>query len=82
MQKGVKKIRSRQIRAFKKIQRTKMIKEKIRKMQRIIRMTNPNKKIIKTIRTIQNKSRERIIKNRHPQKRTKKIKVLIIKVHN
>jgi hypothetical protein len=82
MQKGVKKMQSRRIRAFKKIQRTKMIKEKIRKMQRIIRMTNPNKKTIKTIRTIRNKSREKIIKNRHPQKRTKKIKVLIIKVHN
>ena len=75
-------MQSRRIRVFKKIQRIKTIKEKIRKMQRIIRMINQNKKTIKIIRTIRNKSRERIIKNRLPRKRTKKIKVLIIKVHN
>jgi hypothetical protein len=81
MQKEVKKIQNKVIKAYRKIQKIKMIKEKIRKMQKIIRMINQNKKITKIIRIIRNKSKERIIKNKVlPQKRTRKTKVLTIKV--
>lgn len=59
-----------------------MTKERIRKMQRIIRMINQNKRITKILKIIRNKNKERTIKNRvlH-QKRMKRTKVLITKVH-
>jgi len=58
-----------------------MTKERIRKIQRIAKMINQNKRIAKITKITQNKSKEKIIKNRALlKKKMKRRKVQITKV--